>query len=327
MQRCSDPIRQSSTVLGRSLLEWYCNFEDYCCFVGGLDPLLPRVWRDENVRSRQPFENFKYSQTLSRKNRILDDLWPQLWTILPDMLELRSSFPKLVASNEPERSVTGNAMLAKLSLLVARLNKFTSSPFVEEVFEQSNQATPSKHSTCCPPPPFKPYYMVYPPAGVLRIVQLSVHIYVHRLIRSPLGSLGFSSPDIDCQDNALQWGYDLSRTFAGIEAAFSDTPDALFPVFSSLTVTEIASRHEFRIWMRCKLAHFEQLGKYCFEPLKRHLAVLWGMPKLTTDGFSAYKYESAGEPERTVDLDTIDLAANIIKLNIHEADDAEEEPV
>src|SRR5437762_7743697 len=85
MQTFTDPTRHCSTVMGRSLLEWYYSMEAHCCFSAGSKPLLPVAWRDTSVRIRQALAHEEYPLLSSeeRTSRLLGDLWAQLKALNP----------------------------------------------------------------------------------------------------------------------------------------------------------------------------------------------------------------------------------------------------
>ena len=63
---------------------------------------------------------------------------------------------------------------------------------------------------------------------------------------------------------------------------------------------------DLRIWIWCKLAHFEKLGQYCFDLVKENLAVLWDMPEILRDGFSPVSGDSPQRETRISSDDTND---------------------
>ena len=97
MLRFSDPVRLSSTAVGRFLLEWYCICEGFCCMRAAYGMLLPSEWRQENVRIRQKLaiEEYSFLAHKDRKPRLLDDLWAQLWSLIPRLLDVLATIPQL----------------------------------------------------------------------------------------------------------------------------------------------------------------------------------------------------------------------------------------
>ena len=142
----------------------------------------------------------------------------------------------------------------------------------------------SAHITCCPPLPFIPYVLQFPPAGYLRLYLLSLQNYLHVLVEPVL------RPESTDKDSSL--AYEMCRTFAGIEIAFDR--DALLPCFSSLALAGLSCPINVRMWFWYKLAHFEELGQFTIEPIKKVLSVLWEMPDLVAEGFGPWK---VGPPE------------------------------
>ena len=116
------------------------------------------------------------------------------------------------------------------------------------------------------------------------------------------------------------------RTFAGIEYSYHDNPDALFPSFAVMSLTTALScPPSLRMWMWCKLAHFEMLGQFSFEALKQNLAVLWDAPEILTHGFSPLSY-SPQDKTRISCSDDVDITAILGNVNLtDESEDEDEE--
>lgn len=73
-----------------------------------------------------------------------------------------------------------------------------------------------------------------------------------------------------------------------------------------------------RMWMWCKLAHFENLGQFSFEPLKMSLAVLWDMPDILTHGFSPVSNNSPEHEGRISSGDDVEITASIGNVNLND---------
>ena len=80
------------------------------------------------------------------------------------------------------------------------------------------------------------------------------------------------------------------------------------------------------MWLWCKLAHFEDLGQFCLDPIKKILSVWWGMPSLPTEGFGPWKEDPPSEQIRVLSVEDVDLAAQMTNLEIGERPQAEREP-
>ena len=93
MQTFSDPIKHCSSAIGRSLFEWYCAYEDYCCIVGVYKMPLPKQWRNANMQIRQELANREYSglTVIDRQSRLLDNLWAQLRAMSPRFNDIHVS--------------------------------------------------------------------------------------------------------------------------------------------------------------------------------------------------------------------------------------------
>src|SRR5208282_1361574 len=106
MVRFSDPVRLCSTAVGRFLLEWYCMCEGYCCMRAAYGMLLPSEWRQENVRIRQQLaiEEYPFLAPKDRKPRLLEDLWAQLWGLIPRLLDILAIIPRLKTMKSRRRT-------------------------------------------------------------------------------------------------------------------------------------------------------------------------------------------------------------------------------
>jgi hypothetical protein len=75
---------------------------------------------------------------------------------------------------------------------------------------------------------------------------------------------------------------------------------------------------ETRMWLWYKLAHFEELGYLSFEPVRRQLSVLWGMPLLLTGGFSAWKERVPGGSVKVMGDEEIDIMAKMENVGLED---------
>ncbi len=73
-----------------------------------------------------------------------------------------------------------------------------------------------------------------------------------------------------------------------------------------------------RMWLWCKLAHFERLGQFSFEPLKQNLAVLWNTPEILTHGFSPLSCNPQDETPISCG-DDVDITAIMGNVNLNDA--------
>lgn len=73
---------------------------------------------------------------------------------------------------------------------------------------------------------------------------------------------------------------------------------------------------EIRMWLWHKLAHFEELGYFSFEPVRRQLAFQWGMPQLLTSGFKGWKERVPGGGVKTLGDDDIDIMIKMANVGL-----------
>jgi len=314
-------------MLGRSLLEWYWNFEDYTCLLFARKHLLPRIWRYENVRERQRLAESEYHRLApnERKGRILDDLWPQLSALYPQLVDVFVGIPAFKALHGSQRSQAVARLSQQIRQFDQELQEFMYSPLVEEVLEEAGYPVTfdSHHSECCPPVPFIPYIFQFPPAGFLRLLLYSVQTYLHSivypLLRAETGqSLATSELLERDQEMAAAAAYEQCRSFAGLEAAFGFNQDLLFPCLSPLPIAGKSCAPEIRMWLWYKLAHFEELGHFSLEPITKVLSVWWDMPNLAEEGFGPWKVGPPAQQVRVLSVEDVDLATQMGNLEIED---------
>lgn len=68
-----------------------------------------------------------------------------------------------------------------------------------------------------------------------------------------------------------------------------------------------------REWVWCKLLHFERLGRFNLEPIKRNLAIAWNMPEILSKEFS-WNTESRYD-RQIAEVNEIDITVNMENLS------------
>ena len=322
MQRWSDPIQQYIHVIGRGLFSWYCSLEDYCCLLAAYKLLLPRNWRDENVRVRHKLAESEYPRLSMEqlKGRLLDDAWTQVEAIIPQYASIVASLPKLKALGEAERGPIAVGVSEQLKLVYNGLREFMDSQHVRLLFEPADIETTLSpaHSLCCPPPPFSPLVLKFPPAGILRISLHAILTFARDVLYSSLREFGVE--DIEQNEKSEDrsfYAHEIIRTFAGLEISFTNNYDRLFPCFATLTTAGYTCHPSSRLWLWSKLTHFE-LGQFCFEPIKRYLAVLWKIPELAEMEFKHWTTKLT-QRKYIVSADDIRLACKLANLDVAES--------
>ena len=318
MLKFSDPPRHCSSAIGRFLLEWYCSCEGYCCFVATCRKVLPHEWRQENVRVRQnlAIEEYPFLSQKDRKPRLLDDLWPQLWGLTSLLNDILATIPKLKVMKGRRRTELAANLESEFQRFYRDFVSFiTSSPVIEVLQPlQSLDITASKHTICCPPPPFLPHYFEYPPAGILHLVIQRLKTWMRFTLYPSLRSeLDFDLKVFDLEDQDVGFhSFELCRTFAGIEHQFDDNPAVLFPCFAPMTMAAVSCPPNIRPWMLSKLRHFEEQSQISIDALKKNLGVLWNMPEFATEGFGIYLFENpCNASVVSEDLEIIDGLGNL----------------
>jgi hypothetical protein len=257
-----------------------------------------------------------------RKARLLDEQWPRLWLLIPDISKILAGIAGLHTMEGIERSETIANLLSQLELFHAEFNEFAQSAEVKELLQEAVTAPSvvSHHSSCCPRLPFTPYYLQYPPAVHLRIVIFCLRIFMHTIFYPILRSEVPSNRSSD-EENAGHSSLELCRTYAGIEDLFWDDKDSLLPCFSTLVTAGLYCPANLRKWLWYKLAHLETLSPYAFEPLKKRYSILWGISNLTTDGFGVWKSDPPEQGIGVVSADDIDVVSQMAGLNLNELED------
>jgi hypothetical protein len=280
LQKVTNPVQLCSGIVGRSLLEWFIPFENHCCIIALYKLLLPRVWREEDVRIRHKIAIVEYPHLSDseRKARILDDVWPESWLNLPDLADIAYHTSKLKSLAAGARSTLAIELRTKLTCFEEKFEQFVNLPHVLEVLEPTTYPSshPSKHANCCPPPPFIPYTLQFPPAGILRIVLFGTRCIIQSFLRPPIYDACGSAAELPKLDET--YAIEICRTFAGIEDALGDNPDSCLPLFAALITAIPTCPQELRLWFWYKLAHFEQLGLATFnKPIMENYAKLWNI--------------------------------------------------
>jgi hypothetical protein len=280
MQQVTNAAQLCSSVVGRSLLEWYLQFENYCCFIAACELLLPQTWRDENVRIRHKLAIVEYPRLSGngRKARMLDDVWAEFWMISRRLLDMMSKLPKLKNLAGGARTAFAIDLRTELTLCEKFFDEFLNLPHIQEVLEPAKISSPhpSKHVDCCPPPPFIPYELQFPPSGIFRIVLFDIKCYMQSILRPPIQEACGEDPELLKTDPTFS--IEVCKTFAGIEDALGDNPDACLPLFAALIHAISTCPQELRLWFWYKLAHFEELGLATFRnPIGEYYVKLWNI--------------------------------------------------
>ena len=318
----SSPVQFCSTVMGRSLLEWYMQFEDYCCFLGAYKLLLPDEWREENVRVRQTLAEIDYP-LLSHRDRIprlLDDVWAQFLALIPKVSNVLYQIPNMKKMERQERILTALQLDVELQEYVAETQQFLNLPHVVEAL-QPGSPTPLyglRHAKCCPPLPFVPHVMQYPPAGLFRIMMYGFKSYVQAVLYPPIQEtlgdqakqLGFEPADI-CS-------IEVCKTFAGLEDSYlGENPETFLPAFAPFVLSTATCPPGLRLWLWHKLLHFEKIGHLTFDPVTSNLAKLWDMPEIIMERKPP---EEDSSPQIFRRLSGDDIEATIKEVNLEETE-------
>ena len=315
------PYELCSTVNGRALLEWYVQTEDYYCSMAGRKFLLPKTWRRVDVEIRQKLADQEYPRLLEkdRKPRILDDLYPQFWAMSSTLNEIYCKIHSLNKLDHDEAAEAAARLEEELQQHLDNIDNFLNSRYVLEILEpETDDTSPPrsyKHETCCLIPPFIPHRLQYPPAGVFRMCMYATKWYIYsvlytviRNIRNPNEPTGLRGRDATFCSN------EICKTIAGIEDDIGEDPDGAIPLFTFLMLSARTCDVEYRKWIWYKLNHFEELGYFIFDAMKKYLAKLWNLPEIITIAFSnsppSYVDRDLRCENMLAAVDTLDLDDN-----------------
>lgn len=281
-------------------MDWFWNLE--AAFTIRLyRPLIlpPNPWRDQALRIRRESMDKEYPLLwlIPREiqlDRLLHDAWQQYWTILPTIIEAFLTVMSLNRVHGKQHADAINVLGQSSISLCEHLTKIKESPAWSVLFEKTEvdlDAYSRLHSDCCPPPPFHSLLKYnYPPAAGLDMLMLACLRLVQRHIYTPVKHAGFPIEMLEkALEKSRQQTYDIARIFAAIEEEFQGYPGALMPHLRPFIMVGSDCSEELREWFWYKLAHFEESGSTFMEPLKRQLAILWGIPELAPRGFVAMK--------------------------------------
>lgn len=337
MKRVTTPKEMCSTALGRSLLGWYITFEDFVCFLAAYETQLPVEWRLENFRIRTELarEEYPHLSEDERLPRLLDDIWPKYWCYTMKLTNIICGIPKLKTIDIDLRSAAAAQLEADMREFHRNLEELLQSAEALEILQttQPEGTLRTRHAKCCPQVPFEPTYLKFPPAGYFSIIAFGCQIYIRTLLHPALKDAvlqtGLKAEDLDGPP-ITDLADLLCKTFAGLEYAFNDTPDALFPCFPGLVIATLSCQPGYRDWLWYKFAHFEQMGGYAFAPIKRSLAQVSNMPEIVTEGFDGLKEHKPSKkplpkPSYWTDPSFDELQSIMEKVKLDNADDPQME--
>jgi len=331
MLRYSNPIKQSSTQLGRSLFEWYCGFEDHFCVLAAYESRLPRQWRSQNFKVRALLANSEYKRFVTAEERIprmLDDVWGHMYAIGPDLREVVAGVMelKLMAVSEgAEKAKRATELDKLLRELDRKFTTFMDSPLSLQVLQtiryQPERYT-DQHTTCCPYFPLQPLVFRFAPAGVFLIASLCLQIYL-RLVLHPSISAELkpaSGEHIPLQGKtAEEMAIELCRIFAGLESTLAEFPEIIIPCQSPMMIAGLACPPSLRLWVFCKLLHLDKVGQPLPDVVRKQLAQQWNMPELET------LYSHSFIPLERGSVDVAGLTDELDRVEIDEEGDETED--
>ena len=267
------------------------------------------------MRVKQEIVRIHHVSKEARTAILLNNFVSEFWGTIPYVTDILSTIPQLKVLKGPRLLELENRIKADISYIQRRLKAVLESLYASEILKvkETGISYYNRHSECCPPPPFAPCTIAFPPGEILRITLLAFHNYVHLILYEPLRKSGLRVESLEKgSDSVESYALEICRTFAAIEDAVEDTSD-LLPCFQSLSMAAFSCPPQLRLWLWHKLAHFEELASHYVEPFKKALAVLWRMPEILTMGFGLRK-PMQGQ-NKSLSVDDVELATKAVVIN------------
>ena len=315
-------MKISSTIIGKSLLNWYCVLEDYYAFSTTNRGPLPRAWRKERHYQTSDRRRSIGGSDENPKARVLNDLWQEYRAMVPDIIDVIAELKTLSSLDPVQKLTTEKRLLAQLQIFQRNFAFFTeSSEFLNTLQFTVVESPPSYlQAGGCPPAPFRSYQFDYPPAGLLNLVCNCVELIV-RGVYLPVLNHSFSDPlKVNLEKDVTEsYAYEVCQAYAGLEVSFQNNQDQMIPCFSPLFTAAFCCPPRLRTWVWHKLAHYEQFFPTTVKHGRKQLAAMWKLPTLDSDGFGAWKKRP---PELRTDdgynAEDIDYVSRLENLKLSE---------
>src|SRR5947207_4812317 len=114
-----------------------CAFEDVFCTLGAYESILPRYWRQENLRTRETLACIEYKNLTpnKRKARILDDIWAYMYDTGPQLRDITAGAASLKSRHGEAKWRLAARLELNLRDLDQRFSDFLKLPIAQEVLE------------------------------------------------------------------------------------------------------------------------------------------------------------------------------------------------
>ena len=268
-----------------------------------------------NVQIRQLLAHEEYPRLPpdEHRPRLLDDLWPQLWALLPALGGVLATIPLLKTLEERQRTDVAVHLTGELRQFQRDFIGFLQSPHVVEILQPAPSSPLSfdyNRDDCCPPIVVAPHLFQFPPAGIFQLVLQCIQTYVRAILYPALrAATEFNDVIVELEDeDAAFYSIEVCRTFAGVESQNADNPEVIFQCLSPLVISALICPPNLRQWLWCRLAHAENLGLR-FDGIKGKLAILWDMPDILTGGFCPLQGNSPHQQGQS--LGGIDIGVDV----------------
>jgi hypothetical protein len=99
--------------------------------------LLSIEWRQENVRIRQKpaIEEYPLLAKTEREPRLLEDLWTQLWSLNPHLIDILATISQLKRMKSRQRTEIAIHLQLKFQKFYRDFTNFVNSPSVTEMLQ------------------------------------------------------------------------------------------------------------------------------------------------------------------------------------------------
>lgn len=315
-----NPIKLCMNLIGTNLLEWCHQMEHYVCFLGAYPMILHPSWRETNALVRETIQREKYAH-LPEQDRIpilLDYLYPKFYCLIPKLINILSLIPSLKSMRHGERERTAAQLALELRESDESIDDFFELDDVGQVLQPvilNPIDVGSRHVICCPTFPYHPYFFKYPQAAQLQIMAIGMKCYVRAILLPPILAVLDQTENLVELGDGEEYSIQICRMFAGLEGTLSkpDTSyESFLPIAGSMILATTFCPPELRLWLWCKLVHFEELGRRSLDPMRRSLATLWDMPELVSPSLVS-NYSATPEI-----LESIQTTLDSLKLDTEE---------
>jgi hypothetical protein len=268
----------NSNPVGRALLRWYFNYEDYWCLLGAIQSMLPMEWREENVRRQQQSEE-RTGFGNDRAKRSLDDLHAELNTLTPQCSDLTYRISRLKQDTQNIADIKND-----LISFERNVNDFLESSRSKEILESSCQHS-TRQAVLGPPSAFPGVRFQSVEAGLLLIACMSYLCFIYfnlytRLCLHENYDCGFQEAVSGAEFYARQ----ICEAVTALEYVFETNPYEMLPCSTAicLAAASIQDTEGSKDSMTIPLRRLKHSGFILDRKYGDRLAAIWDIPNIDT---------------------------------------------